>query len=58
MLERVRIHGFRAVRDVTFAPGPLCALVGEAAAGKSNLLAAIRAVLDPARGERPPPDLG
>jgi len=28
----------------------LCALVGEASAGKSNLLAAIRAVLDPAAG--------
>ena len=32
---------------MSFAPGPLCALVGEANAGKSNLLGAIRAVLDP-----------
>ena len=33
---------------MAFSPGPMCALVGEASAGKSNLLAAIRAVLDPA----------
>ena len=42
------MSGFRSARDVTFSPGPLCALVGEANAGKSNLLAAIRAGLDPA----------
>jgi hypothetical protein len=44
----VEVRGFRTARDVLFSPGPLCALVGEADAGKSNLLAAIRAVLDPA----------
>jgi hypothetical protein len=44
----VEVSGFRSAREVTFSPGPLCALVGEAEAGKSNLLAAIRAVLDPA----------
>jgi hypothetical protein len=44
----IRVSGFRTARDVSFAPGQLCALVGEADAGKSNLLAAIRAVLDPA----------
>ena len=43
----VAVKGFRSARDVSFSPGPLCALVGEANAGKSNLLAAIRAVLDP-----------
>jgi AAA ATPase domain len=43
----VEVRGFRTARDVSFSPGPLCALVGEADAGKSNLLAAIRAVLDP-----------
>jgi predicted ATPase len=42
------VSGFRSAREVAFSPGPLCALVGEAEAGKSNLLAAIRAVLDPA----------
>jgi hypothetical protein len=45
---RVEVRGFRSAREVAFSPGPLCALVGEADAGKSNLLAAIRAVLDPA----------
>lgn len=47
-VTRVEVSGFRSAREVTFSPGPLCALVGEADAGKSNLLAAIRAVLDPA----------
>jgi predicted ATPase len=47
-LTRVEVRGFRSAREVALAPGPLCALVGEANAGKSNLLAAIRAVLDPA----------
>ena len=42
------MKGFRSARDVSFSPGALCALVGEASAGKSNLLAAVRAVLDPA----------
>ena len=46
-VTRVEVSGFRSARDVAFSPGPLCALVGEADAGKSNLLAAIRAVLDP-----------
>jgi predicted ATPase len=44
----VEVRGFRSAREVSFSPGQLCALVGEADAGKSNLLAAIRAVLDPA----------
>jgi hypothetical protein len=47
-LERVRVRGFRSAFDVSFAPGRLCALVGEATAGKSNLLLAVRALLDPA----------
>jgi predicted ATPase len=47
-VTRVEVSGFRSARDVAFSPGPLCALVGEADAGKSNLLAAIRAALDPA----------
>jgi hypothetical protein len=44
----VEVKGFRSVRDVSLSPRALCALVGEADAGKSNLLVAIRAVLDPA----------
>ena len=47
-VTHVEVRGFRSARDVAFSPGPLCVLVGEADAGKSNLLAAIRAVLDPA----------
>ena len=46
-ITRVEVSGFRSAREVAFSPGPLSALVGEADAGKSNLLAAIRAVLDP-----------
>jgi hypothetical protein len=42
------VRGFRSALDVSLAPGPLCALVGEANAGKSNLLLAVRALLDPA----------
>jgi predicted ATP-dependent endonuclease of OLD family len=40
-LSRIRIENFRSLRNVTFDPGPLCALVGEAGAGKSNILAAV-----------------
>lgn len=47
-ITEVVVKGFRSARDVSFSPGQMCALVGEANAGKSNLLAAIRAVLDPA----------
>jgi predicted ATP-dependent endonuclease of OLD family len=46
-VTRVEVSGFRSAREVAFSPGPLSALVGEADAGKSNLLAAIRAALDP-----------
>ena len=47
-ITEVVVKGFRSARDVSFSPGLICALVGEAKAGKSNLLAAIRAVVDPA----------
>jgi hypothetical protein len=46
-ITQVDVRGFRSAREVSLAPGQLCALVGEAEAGKSNLLRAIRAVLDP-----------
>lgn len=45
-LTSVEVRGFRSARSVSFAPGAVSALVGEANAGKSNLIAAIRAVLD------------
>jgi hypothetical protein len=47
-LELARVRGFRSALDVSLSPGRVCALVGEANAGKSNLLLAIRALLDPA----------
>ncbi len=47
-LIQVRVRGFRAARDVALAPGGLCALIGEANAGKSTLLEAVHALLDPA----------
>jgi AAA ATPase domain len=47
VLTKVRVRGFRAARDVALAPRSVCALVGEANAGKSTLLTAIRALLDP-----------
>jgi predicted ATP-dependent endonuclease of OLD family len=56
-VAEVEVTGFRSARDVAFSPGPLCALVGEANAGKSNLLAAIRAVLDPAEAPLTPADV-
>ena len=46
-LTHVRVRGFRSARDVTLAPREVCALVGEASSGKSNLLAALRLLLDP-----------
>lgn len=47
-LARVSIHGYRAARDLELAPGPLCALVGEAASGKSTVLTAIWTLLEAA----------
>jgi hypothetical protein len=55
-IARVEVRGFRSAREVSFSPGQLCALVGEADAGKSNLLAAIRAVLDPTAAPLSPLD--
>jgi ABC-type cobalamin transport system ATPase subunit len=45
-ITELRLHGFRSARDVLLQPGPVCALVGEAGAGKSNVLAAIWRLLD------------
>jgi predicted ATPase len=41
------VRAFRSARDVELELGPVTALVGEARSGKSNLLWAIRALLDP-----------
>jgi hypothetical protein len=53
----IEVRGFRSAHHVAFSAGSLCALVGEANAGKSNLLAAIRAVLDPAAAPLTPADV-
>ena len=55
-LTSVEVRGFRSARSVSFAPGAISALVGEANAGKSNLIAAIRAVLDPEAAPLGPSD--
>ena len=47
-LTSLRIRGFRSVTDLELEPGPVTALVGEAMAGKSNVLAAVHALLEPA----------
>ena len=47
LVTELSVQAFRSIRDLTIHPGMVGALVGEAGAGKSNLLAAIRAVLDP-----------
>ena len=47
MLESVRIRGFRSAADVKLELGRVTALVGEARSGKSNMLRALRALLEP-----------
>jgi len=46
-LTSLRIRGFRSIVDLTLEPGPMMGLVGEAMAGKSNVLAAVHALLEP-----------
>ena len=47
LVTEVHVRDFRTLDELALELGPVCALVGEARAGKSNLLAALRAVLDP-----------
>src|SRR4051794_27206394 len=54
MLRQLSIHGYRAVRDLAFEPGKVCALVGEASSGKSTVLTAIWTLLEAAA---PPPTI-
>src|SRR3954471_13183840 len=54
MLRQLSIHGYRAVRDLEFEPGSVCALVGEASSGKSTVLTAIWTLLEAAA---PPPTI-
>ncbi len=57
LLIKVRVRGFRTLEDASFRPGPVTALVGEPGTGKSNLLAAIRAALDPNAAPLTPEDV-
>jgi AAA domain, putative AbiEii toxin, Type IV TA system len=46
LLREIRAVNFRSARRLTVQPGPICALIGEPGAGKSNVLLAVRALLD------------
>jgi energy-coupling factor transporter ATP-binding protein EcfA2 len=56
-LTTVHVRGFRSLRDASFRPGAISAIVGEPSAGKSNLLAAIWALLDPEAAPLTPSDV-
>jgi predicted ATP-dependent endonuclease of OLD family len=47
LLREIRVVNFRSARRLVLRPGPICALIGEPGAGKSNALFAARALLDP-----------
>ena len=47
LLSEIRVTNFRSARRLALQPGPICAFIGEPGAGKSNVLFALRALLDP-----------
>jgi predicted ATP-dependent endonuclease of OLD family len=47
LLSEIRAVNFRSARRLTVRPGPICALIGEPGAGQTNVLFALRALLDP-----------
>jgi predicted ATPase len=47
LLREIRVVNFRSARRLAVTPGPVCSLIGEPGAGKSNVLFALRALLDP-----------
>ncbi len=47
LLNEIRVVNFRSARRLVLRPGSICAFVGEPGAGKSNVLFALRALLDP-----------
>jgi len=47
LLEEIRVVNFRSARRLVLRPGRVCAFIGEPGAGKSNVLFALRALLDP-----------
>ena len=56
-VREVTIAGFRSARAVSFAPGPVCALVGGPSVGKSNVLEAIWRLLQGGTPAPGPEDL-
>jgi hypothetical protein len=46
-LTGVQVRRFRSLKETSFRPGAISAIVGEPSTGKSNLLTAIWALLDP-----------
>ena len=46
LLSEIRAVNFRSARQVVLRPGRICAFIGEPGAGKSNMLLALRALLD------------
>jgi len=47
LLREIRVENFRSARRGTIRPGRICAFIGEPGAGRTNLLFALRALLDP-----------
>ncbi|MBI5527845.1 MAG: AAA family ATPase [Deltaproteobacteria bacterium] len=50
-IHRLRISGFRSLKDVTWAPGGLNVLIGPNGTGKSNVLRCLDLISASARGE-------
>ena len=53
LVSELVVDGFRSIGHSRVMLEPLCALVGEPETGKSNLLAALRVVLDPSVSAQP-----
>jgi predicted ATP-dependent endonuclease of OLD family len=47
LVSEIRVVNFRSARRLVLRPGLVCAFIGEPGAGKSNVLFALRALLDP-----------
>ncbi len=50
MITRLAISGYRSIRDLVLAPGPLTIVTGANGAGKSSLYRALRLLADVAQG--------
>ncbi len=50
MITRLAISGYRSIRDLVLAPGPLTVVTGANGAGKSSLYRALRLLADIAQG--------